>query len=168
MEIYLDIETTSLDADHGPIVAIGLLKNENIDVRFASNTDEEKAIIEWLENEINGDTIVTWYGSGFDEPFLVARAAMMGINLSNFVKAPKLDLCEWSKEHLKLSKHGLESVAKFFGLSRKINYRGSDVPALYRLASSGDEKSKKLIIEHCTDDLRLLRAIHDKLKPYIM
>lgn len=168
MDIYLDIETTSLDADHGPVIAIGILKGDRPEVRFIESPGGERGLLEWLKAELDdGGTVITWYGSGFDVPFLLTRAALLGVDLTPLARAPKLDLCEWSKEHLKLSKYGLESVARFFGLQRKMEFRGSDVPTLHKLARRGDEKAKSMIVQHCEDDIQLLKSVHEKVKLYI-
>jgi len=168
MVIYLDIETAGKSADEGEVIAIGLLKGNRVEVRLSEEPGGERRLLEWLEDELEeGETVVTWYGSGFDIPFLLARSALLGVELPRLCNAPKLDLCEWCRQNLKLSSYGLESVSKFLGIEREVEFAGKDVPTLHKLALEGDEKARSLIARHCEEDLRLLRGVHEKLKPYV-
>lgn len=168
MVMYLDIETSGMKADRGMVVAVGLLKGEEPEVRFAETPEEERKVLEWLRDELKScSKLVTWYGSGFDIPFLLARAALHGVNLGRLTETPMLDLCEWSRGHLLLSSHKLESVARFFGIQRTLEFHGGDVAALFKLAARGDYEARRLIIDHCKDDLLLLRRVHEKLRPQL-
>jgi uncharacterized protein YprB with RNaseH-like and TPR domain len=167
MVIYLDIETVGSKADEGEVVAIGLLKGEEAKVKFVGSPEEERELLEWLKAELEDrETIVTWYGSGFDVPYLLARAALLGVDIRPLTKSPKLDLCEWCRHNLRLSSYALESVARFFGFERKVKFTGRDVPPLYRLAREGDENARSLIVQHCEDDLWLLKRVYEKVRLY--
>lgn len=167
MQVYLDIETLSLKANEGMIIAIGIQKDNEAQVKFSDTPDEEAKSIQWLQDELKDcEQLITWYGSGFDLPFLVARAALHRVNL-RIADIPMLDLYGWCKENLLLSSYGLESVAKFFGIHRKMEFQGRDVSTLFKLASRGDIRSRKLIIDHCKEDLWLLKEVHQRLKPFI-
>lgn len=162
----MDIETTQMKADRGMIVAIGLLKGEEPEVRFAGTPEEERKALEWLRDGLEGcDKLVTWYGSGFDIPFLLARAALHGVDLRKLIEIQMLDLCEWSRGHLLLSSYKLESVARFFGVQRELEFHGGDVSALSKLAARGDHEARKLIVDHCKEDLLLLKRVYERLKP---
>ncbi len=166
--MYLDIETSSRKANSGMVIAIGLLKGEEPEVKFAETPDEERRALEWLRGELRGcKQLVTWYGSGFDVPFLLARAALLDIDLRKLVEIPMLDLCEWSRGHMLLSSYRLESVAGFFGIERGLEFHGGDVLTLFKLVKRGDYEARRLIIDHCKDDLRLLKRVHERLKPQL-
>ena len=168
MPTYLDIESTSRKADTGMVVAIGLLGEREPRVRFAGTLEEERGLLEWLREELRGcDSLVTWYGSGFDIPFLLSRASVQGVDLSQLARIPMLDLCEWCRGHLLLSSYRLESVARFLGVGIGAEFYGGDVATLFKLALRGDEGARELIIEHCKSDLRVLRQVHEKLKPQL-
>jgi len=168
MPAYLDIESTSRKADAGMVIAVGLLKREEPVVRFAGTPEEERELLEWLRDELRGcDSLVTWYGSGFDVPFLLSRAAVQGVDLSEPARIPMLDLCEWCRGHLLLSSYRLESVARFLGVSGEAEFHGGDVATLFKLAQRGDVEARRLIVEHCKNDLRMLKLVHEKLKPQI-
>jgi uncharacterized protein YprB with RNaseH-like and TPR domain len=168
---YVDIETNSKKADDGMIIAIGLLTDGEPEVRFAGSLEEEKKILEWLKNKLNNcDLVVTWYGSGFDIPFICTRALVHNVDLSILNEIQMLDLCQWSRAKLLLSSYSLESVAKFLGISGGRGFkefRGTDILALFKLVERGDYEARKLIVEHCKEDITVLKLVHERLKPLI-
>ena len=153
------------------MIAIGLLMGSTPDVRFAGSLEEEKKILEWLKNKLNNcDLVVTWYGSGFDIPFICTRALVHNVDLNILNEIQMLDLCQWSRAKLLLSSYSLESVAKFLGISGGRGFKefhGTDILALFKLAERGDNEARKLIIEHCEEDIVVLELVHEKLKPMI-
>jgi len=168
MIIFLDIETSAVKADRGMVVAVGLLKGEEPEVKFADTPEEERKVLEWLRDELEGcNKLVTWFGPGFDIPFLLARAAFHQVDLSKLIEIPMLDLCEWSRGHLLLSSYRLESVARFFGFQRILEFHGADVSALFKLVARGDHEARKLIVDHCKEDLLLLKRVYERLEPQL-
>lgn len=165
---YLDIETSSKKADDGMVVAIGLLIGDKPEVRFADSFDEERKALEWLCEKLEDcDEIVTWYGSGFDIPFLSTRALVHKIDLTKLTELRMLDLYEWSRANLLLYSYSLESVARFLGVSSGKNFHGSDVPTLFKLVERGDVEARRLIVEHCEEDITLLKLVHERMKPLV-
>lgn len=166
--VYLDIETSSKKANEGIIVAIGLLTRDEPDVRFADSLEEERKALEWLREKLKDcEMLVTWYGSGFDIPFLTSRALIHNIDLSRLTELPMLDLCEWSRANLLLSSYALESVARFLGISKPTEFRGADVLTLFKLVERGDLEARKLIVDHCKEDLLLLKRVYERLEPQL-
>lgn len=165
---YLDIETSGMKADRGTVIAIGLLMGGEPEVRFAGPFEEETQLLEWLRDKLEGcELIVTWYGSGFDIPFLATRALVHDIDLTKLSEIPMLDLCEWSKGSLLLSSYSLESVARFLGISWSKEFRGTEILALFKLVERGDTEAQRLIVEHCKEDIVMLKRVHEKLKPLV-
>jgi len=165
---YLDIETSSKKADDGIVITIGLLMGKEPEIRFASTFDEERAALEWLKGKLDAcDLIVTWYGSGFDIPFLLTRAFIHGIDLAKLAEIPMLDLCEWSRANLLLSSYSLESVAQFLHIDWSKEFHGGDILTLYKLVRRGDPEARELIVDHCKEDIVVLKMVHDKMKPLI-
>lgn len=167
-KVFLDIETTSRTADMGHITAIGLIKDGEKKIRFVETPKEEADALEWLKKEIEDcELIITWYGSGFDIPFLLTRAILLGVDLSVLMTIECLDLCEFFKEKFSMAKYSLEEVSKSFGIERKKKSNWKNMPSLYLQAISGNEEAKKEIIEHCEDDLRSLKEIYEKVEKYV-
>ena len=168
MLAYLDIETTSLKASDGMIVAIGLLKGEKPEVRFAGTLQEERAALEWFCRELEGcTTLVTWNGAEFDVPFLFTRAVFHSIDLGELLEISMLDLYGWCRGHMILSSYKLESVGRFLNINKSQMFHGGDVLTLFKLAGQGDFEARKLIVEHCKEDIVLLKLVHERLKPLV-
>ncbi|MEM3012451.1 MAG: hypothetical protein QW084_03710, partial [Candidatus Hadarchaeales archaeon] len=51
--------------------------------------------------------------------------------------------------------------------SRKVEFEGKDVSTLFRLALRGDQTSKELILQHCAEDLELLREVHRRMERWV-
>lgn len=165
---YLDIETSGKKADEGMVVAIGVLADEKPEVRFAGTPEEERKALGWLLEKLKDcELLVTWYGSGFDIPFLLTRALVHHVDFTKLTRVKMLDLCEWSRAHLLLSSYRLSSVARFLGISMFTNFHGGDVLTLFKLVERGDMEARKLIVDHCKEDLVLLKRVHEKLKPQV-
>jgi len=153
------------------IIAIGILTDDEPEVMFAESFEEERRALEWLKDKLEDcETLVTWYGSGFDIPFLVTRALAHDIDLTELNEIPMLDLCQWSRANLTLSSYSLESVARFFDISGGKGFkefRGTDILALFKLAERGDHEARRLIVEHCKEDITVLKLVHERLKPLV-
>lgn len=169
--LYLDIETSAKTANEGMVIAIGVMSGEEPEVRFSDSFAEERRALEWLKEKLeNCDLLVTWFGTGFDVPFLLGRAIIHGVDLTKLTEVPMLDLYEWSRAKLLLSSYSLDSVVRFLGISGGKGFKefhGSDIQALFKLAERGDLESRRLIVEHCREDVRVLKLVHDKLKPIL-
>jgi uncharacterized protein YprB with RNaseH-like and TPR domain len=166
--VYLDIETTSLKASDGMVVAIGVLKGEKPEVRFAGTLQEEKAALEWLCKELEGCTaLVTWNGAEFDIPFLFTRSILHNIDVGRLLEIPMLDLYQWCRGHMLLSSYKQEAVGRFLGVDTSQPFHGGDVLTLFKLVEQGDVEARRLIVEHCREDIILLKRIHERLKQQV-
>lgn len=88
----LDIESTGLNSLTDSVTVVGLLTGDhkNFSVWQKTSTSESgllDATFEVLhDKEMDGGTLVTFYGKGFDVPFLLDRAKKNGINPSDKVR----------------------------------------------------------------------------------
>jgi len=168
MKIFLDIETTSTKGDTGQITAMGIIKDNKIKVKFADKPENEKEVLEWFKGELeNCDMIITWFGSGFDIPYILSRSIINGINLSKIMKIPSLDLCRFCQDNLSLAKYSLAEVAKSLSIPRNNEMNWKDMLTLYIKATSGDKKARDDIMDHCKNDLQVLKKIYEELEPYL-
>lgn len=168
MRLFLDIECTNNKADIGRLVAIGIIKDGRKEVRFVENEDGEKEVLSWLKNELKGcETIITWYGSKFDIPFLLSRAVVNGVDLSELLTIHSLDLCEFFRKNFIFSKNSLSEIAKILNIPKEDEVGGKDVLKLYIKFTQGDEKAREMITNHCLKDLEVLEKIFEKVQPYL-
>lgn len=166
--MYFDIETTSLQADAGILVSAGFIYSDGeTDVLFVDKPDDEKKIIQQaLERLKKEEFVFIWY-TGFDIPFLIARAIKNGLDISEIYSIKFVDLCDFTRQNLKLASAKLDEVSKFLNIEKEFSLTGKSVQNLYFKAMQGDKKAKEEIVGHCIDDLKALKSVHEKVKPYV-
>ncbi|MGC8812604.1 MAG: ribonuclease H-like domain-containing protein [Candidatus Aenigmatarchaeota archaeon] len=167
--MFLDLETSSLHADIGIIIAVGfILPNGERKIIFTEEPEKEKETIEKALEIIRknkAEPFVIWH-SGFDIPFLITRAIKHNIDATILYDIKIIDLCKFARENLALASNKLDEVSKFLGVKKNLNITGKNVQELY-FQFLKDGKSKKEIIEHCEDDLEALKSIYNKLEKYV-
>jgi uncharacterized protein YprB with RNaseH-like and TPR domain len=166
---FLDLETSSLEADAGIIVGVGLMsetgKSEYLE---AKRTTDEKAMLSKLLKRLEPiDVIVTWSGRGFDVPYLTTRLLKHSLDPRPVLGKLHLDLNEVVRSRLRLTFTYLDHVCDFFGIKRDRGPMSLEVPHLFVKALEGDETSSRTIRDHCLDDLRVTREVFLKLRPLL-
>lgn len=168
---FLDIESTSLSADSGFIVGVGIMFEDGSWIHEflkGSIIEGERELIEKVMDRLNDvDRIVTWNGLNFDIPMLISRALIHNINPTPLIEKEHIDLYKYAKKILKLSEYSLDAVAKYMNIQKKVELKGRDMPPYYMKAISGDLNALNLIIEHCYDDLQALKKIYEKMKEVV-
>ena len=171
MIVVFDIESTALYADTGVVVGYGFLfENGKLQTAFIKGNIEEgeKQLIEQCVRQLSKhECIVTFNGSGFDFPMLISRALKHGIDLSPILNVSYIDLWLVVKDNLLLTRNSLDNVANFFGIEKKTELSGKDVPNLYVKAMQGDRKALRKIKQHLKDDLQATLQLYLKLTPLI-
>ena len=167
--VFLDLETSSLEADAGIIVGIGLMSEAGKSEYFeAKKTSDEKMLLTKLLKRIESvDVIVTWSGRGFDVPYLTTRLLNYSMDPRQVLGKLHLDLNEVVRSRLRLTFTYLDHVCDFFGIRRERGPMGLEVPHLFVKALEGDETSLRTIRDHCLDDLRVTREVFLKLRPLL-
>ncbi len=131
----------------------------------------KKNVLEWLEKKLTGcDKLITWHGNGFDIPFIMSRAIVQKVYFAGLAELPMLDLYEWCRENLILSSYSLGSVSRFLGVKMGKSFkefRGGDILTLFKLIERGDYEARKLIVDHCKDDIIALKLVHDRTKSMV-
>lgn len=128
----LDIETTATQPEDGEVVAIGLGVHERgtpgsettYELHYREGDDEAALIRESMDRlaSYDPDRVVTYYGSGFDFPFLRGRlAATDGGDLVE--PETHLDLCTTRPGYAKLE----ECVAAYGATPAETHWRGGPV-----------------------------------------
>lgn len=167
--VILDIETSSLEADAGIILGVGLLPENGQAEYFGvkRSRDEKDVLGKVVSGMRHFDVIVTWNGRSFDLPFLTTRLLSQGMDPRLVTGKRNIDLNEVVKSRLRLTFTYLDHVCDFFGIAKKKGPMGMEVPRLYVKALEGDDKAFRAIREHCLDDLRATRRVYLRLKPLL-
>lgn len=185
---YFDIETSALEADFGFMLSWAIKERggptffDCIDKDSIFSYEFDKEIVKTLLTKLKDyDIIVTYYGSGFDIPFVNTRALYYGLEpITNYytqvsykeTKNNELKIKEkvvpvfyhWDlyytvRNKLALSRNSLENVTQFFGIEGKTKL---DRTILMK-ARYGDEKSLKYILDHNKQDVIILERLHNRL-----
>jgi len=167
--VLLDIETSSLEADAGVVVGAGLIteKGESYYLESRRTAEERDLLIRLAKRLDEYSMIVTWNGRTFDLPFLVTRMLKHGLDPRSILSKEHVDLNELVRFRLRLTFTYLDHVCEFFGIEKKRNPMGMDVPGLYVRALEGDRKALGRIKEHCLDDLKATRKLYLLLGPLL-
>ncbi|MEM3905538.1 MAG: ribonuclease H-like domain-containing protein [Nitrososphaerota archaeon] len=166
----LDIETTSLTADTGQVICIGLaeyFKGKEKIIFVKTPEEEESSLREFIKIFQEVNIYFTWGGLGFDIPFLISRCVRLRIDPTPILEARHIDLMEVSKNHMRLSSNSLQSVSRYLGINLPEEYIGIDVPRLYSEYLAGKKGRRTLIINHCRKDLKRVLSIAKLLRPLI-
>jgi uncharacterized protein YprB with RNaseH-like and TPR domain len=167
--IWWDLETTDLNANWGNIICIGYqIEGEAIeclnikDDRGWKPWDDSRLVARFLRVITREDVglEVTHNGTLFDIPYLQARMARNGLGV--FPVKGHFDTYFAAKSKLRIRGKSLGSCAEFLGVRFK---KTPLSPETWRLAARGDEVALDYIAKHCRADVRVLRAVHDKIAP---
>ncbi len=164
---YLDIEASDLNANWGMMLTWCVKYRNDKNIRKGVITKKEifdckfdKRIIKELMEELkNVDIVVTYYGTGFDLPFLRTRAIYYDIDFPAFGSIYHWDLYYKVRSKLKTHRKSLEVVTKFFGIEGKTHLE----PEMLFKAQYGDKKAMKELVHHNEEDVNILETLHNKL-----
>ena len=150
---FLDIETNGLPFPEGQITVVGILgRNEMTTLIRGVNLSAGA-----LAKSLTGfDLLVTFFGSGFDLPFL--RASFPGLRFDQ----PHLDLC-FAARRLGM-KGGLKAIEHEIGCYRPplLNgLTGWDAVRLWKEWQTGNVESRNRLIEYNQADCQNLEPLAD-------
>lgn len=168
---YFDIEATNLKADFGVMLSYAFKvrgKNEilsNVIQQEDINAFrlDKPLVRQCLEDMTKFDMIVTYYGTGYDIPFVRTRALKWRLNFPEYGALIHHDLYYVARSKLKLSRTSLENVGKLIGVGELKNHLEPDIWTQALI----NEKAREYILDHNKRDVILLEKAHDRLLPYI-
>lgn len=168
---FLDIETTNLKADCGPMLCYCIKKYHEPVILSACITkkelcskDKDKNILKQLSRDLNEfDTVVTYYGAGFDIPFIRTRCVCMGVDFPEYGQLKHKDIYFIIKHKFKLRRNSLQIACEaLLGNSDKTHLD----PMRWFEASQGNTKQIKYIYDHCVHDVEDLEKLYDIVNPF--
>lgn len=171
----LDAETTGIKADFdiALVVVIKVYGTRErkvfvIDIDRKNLLEAEKRMLKEVAAYMRTlDGIITYYGKGFDAPFL--RTRMLAHGITPFDKTKHLDAYYTARNMLLLSRNRLMNVIELLKMADKtIPDKGRVEPkywitALYARSSVALRK----ITAHCVEDVDALEAAVNKLKMFL-
>jgi len=169
----LDIESSGLRADFAVTFCVVIkifgrdeTKVFKIDIRQRNMMEAEKKMLKELVHFMRSlDGVITYYGTGFDIPFL--RTRMMAHGMTNYIrKLRHLDLYYTVKSKLLLSRNRLMNVIEMLQTSDgTVPDKGRVEPAKWmRCIFAGDEDALNEIVKHCVEDVLALESALLKLQ----
>ena len=152
---YLDIETTGVPLPFGEITVVGIYGRGRMTTLIRGDTLTTTRLREELEGY---DLLVTFFGSGFDLPFLRAKFPTLRL------LQPHVDLC-FAARRLGL-KGGLKAIEKDLDCPRSPELdglTGLDAVRLWEEWQHGHEASGELLIHYNQADTQNLEFVAETI-----
>jgi uncharacterized protein YprB with RNaseH-like and TPR domain len=164
---YLDIEASNLKANWGIMLSWCIKPRGEKDIIESVITKDEifnynfdyRVTGELMDAMTDFDILVTYYGTGFDIPFMRTRALYHGFEFPEFGSIYHWDLYYKVRSKLKLHNNRLETATKFFDIEGKTHLE----PEQMIRARYGDPESLKWLLHHNQEDVIILEKLHEKL-----
>ncbi len=167
---FLDIEASDLDADKSYMLS-WVLKERGGDVKYAVITRRE--ILNWtmdhrlvksLVRELkNVDVVVTYYGTGFDLPYVRTRALMHDLDFPHYGTLKHYDLYYTVRNKLKLHRNRQQVACEALGINGKDGF--IDI-AVWMKAEHGDPIALAEVLDHNLRDVLSLERLFERMKPH--
>jgi uncharacterized protein YprB with RNaseH-like and TPR domain len=166
----LDIESSNLNASFGIILSYCIKELDGPIISRRLHTDEimtgiyDKVLVKDMVKDLTSfDRVVTWYGTGFDIPFMRSRCLFWNVDFPVDKTIKHTDLYYTSKFKLKLHSNRLQAVCDFLGIKSKGHPMHQRV---WLKAMAGDEYALKYILTHNKEDVVSTEKVYNKLIRY--
>lgn len=167
---YFDIEADGLKVDWATMLSwaikpkdgktvYGVITKKDLNREISVDKELVAACIEELRKH---KIWVTYYGTGFDLPFIRAKAVHYGLDFPEYGTYYHHDLYYTIKGKFHLSRNSLDNATDYFGIKGKTPIERSD----WRVAKYGNKKALAKVVEHNVADVEILEALHDKIMPF--
>ena len=117
---------------------------------------DKRLCTQFLEDLDQFDRLVTYYGTGYDVPFLRTRCLSHELGFPPMGTLFHTDAYYAVRHKLKLHSGRLEAACTFFGIPSKTTKLD---PGVWRNAQAGCTKSLNLVLEHCVEDVASLESL---------
>ncbi len=149
---FLDIETTGLSTERNDITMVGIYNGREYTSFIKGINLEEEALKRELEKY---SLFITFYGSGFDIPFLKAKFPSLSFEM------PHMDLC-FASRRIGL-KGGLKRIEEVLGLEREDEVKGMsgfDAVRLWkRWEVYGEREALETLVDYNRTDVVNLKPL---------
>lgn len=166
---FFDIETSGFDANFGFMLSWAMSVGGKVTKdcitpkEIIKGYGDDKRIISSAIAAIQSvDVVSGFWSTGFDIPYLRARALFHGLPFPAYGSIAHLDLFYASRRLMKLSRRSLQVATEFLGIQGKTHLDG----AIWNKARVGHGPSLGYIMEHNIADVEILALLFERLKPY--
>lgn len=164
-----DIETSDLKANAG-FMLTWAIKYRNGDVVYDQVEKSEifdgtfdKRIIKSLLKELeNIDILLTYYGTGFDIPYIRTRALYHGIVFPAYGSIYHFDVYYRIRRLLKLHRNSMDAASRFFGIEGKTHVNIE----MWQKAAYGDKDALGEILDHNIEDVKITEELFNIVEDY--
>jgi len=168
---YIDIETSNLKANFGIMLSYAI-KVRGEDTIYCSTitkkeiengTLDKRLVKQCIEDMKKFDTVMGYYSTKFDIPFIRSRAMYWDIDFPIYGELNHKDVWYMVRAKMCLHSNRLESACKHLGIQGKTHLDG-----LYWIkALSGDKESLDYILDHNKKDVIILEELHNRIKEFV-
>ena len=165
-----DIETTGLKANWSHMLCWSMkeLGKEGIHSHLITRSavrdkNDKKVVLSAIAEITKYDRIITYYGSGFDIPYLRSRAIYHQIDFPTYKELLHTDLYYIARSKLRLHSNRLGSICQFFGIDAKNHPM---TPDLWQRAGAGEKEALDEVLTHCIEDVQSTEKVWDMLNKY--
>jgi uncharacterized protein YprB with RNaseH-like and TPR domain len=165
---FLDIETVNFEADAGNMLSWALkergkpeqydivTRNEQISCKF------DERIVASLSKALQDiDIVVTYYGTGFDDPYYKTRVLMLKQQLDTAGCLYHWDVYYPVRNKLKLHRNSLDAACAAFGIKGKTHL---DLQ-VWNKARVGNKEALEYVLLHNRQDVRILERLFKIIEP---
>lgn len=164
---FLDLECSNLSADFGIILCycIADLNSEEILHTVITKKDLstclDKRVVENCVKDLRKfDKVITYYGTGFDLPFLRTRAISLNLDFPGYGELVHNDVYYIIRNKFKLSRNRLDNACQtLFGTTEKTRITAEH----WIKALQGSQPSLKYILDHCKKDVTELKKLYNRV-----
>jgi uncharacterized protein YprB with RNaseH-like and TPR domain len=170
---FVDIETAGLQADFHYIFSYcikeldGKVYKRLLTPKEVRNRKiRDKLLMKQFCKDVEQFTrVVTYYGSGFDLPFLRTRAIFWGLDFPIYKSIYTTDVYYIIKHKFRLHRNRMETACRTFGIPCKTHPIN---PEIWQDAMTGDKKALQYILEHNVEDVISLELLWKKVNQYAL
>lgn len=127
------------------------------------NHCDKKLLKKFIKVLNSAEQAIAHNGDRFDLRWLRTRALFHRVGM--FPKYDTIDTLKHAKSQFYFNSNKLDYIARFLGVGAKMETGGLDLWKKVCLEGCGDALEK--MVEYCKQDVRVLEAVHNELKPYL-
>lgn len=161
---FVDIETSGgLNADYATVTVVCIKPYKGKPITFTSKPGNDKELLKKVREELQKyQCWVTFYGRGFDIPFIQSR--LLVNRLPMLEKKHHLDMYYTVKFNTHLSRNNQGHILSFLGTPES---KMSVGPSVWSEMASKPKESLKILKERCESDVIGLEAMYERCKHFV-